>query len=158
MFFDFLPRVSGLFQEPSHLAMGLAPIYFILIQKDNNIIKYFKRYDKYTLIIIAILCPSSTLFIAIVFSYLLKIFQKPNTRRIKQFLYYFILSPIFIFFLITKFDFLNDRVFSLFNYYNKGLEGEALNISSMILIKGFQMTEHALTFYPLALELITCLF
>ena len=44
--------------------------------------------------------------------------------------------------------FLNDRVFSLFNYYNKGLEGEALNISSMILIKGFQMTEHALTFYP----------
>lgn len=148
MFFDFLPRVSGLFQEPSHLAMGLAPIYFILIQKDNNIIKYFRWYDKYTIILIAFLCPSSTLFLAITFSYLLKIFQKSSTKKIKQFLYYFILSPILIFFLVIEIDYLNDRVFAFFDYYNEGPEGGALNISSLILIKGFQMTKHALTFYP----------
>jgi hypothetical protein len=72
-----------------------------------------------------------------------------NPKYIFRFIRYFLLTAATLFLIINYIPFINDRVVSIFKYFQSGTLQGIVNISSLVYIKGFQMASHALLYYPI---------
>lgn len=150
-YFLNIPRVSGFFSEPSHVAFSLSPFIFLYLFYYEEAVKQFGKYFLLILISIFIFSFSSTLIGVIIVSLLLKILT--IKRKFRNIVFSIILTPILVIsflYLLNKFPQLNER-FSL--VYNILVNSEKLsmgqNLSVLVFMKGFQMAKEAIVHFPL---------
>tara|TARA_S200000501_G_scaffold271423_2_gene255169 strand:+ start:831 stop:2105 length:1275 start_codon:yes stop_codon:yes gene_type:complete len=150
-----IPRVSGIFSEPSHLAISLSPFYFIITTNFTYFIKTFSKKLFFVLLIIFLLCPSATLFMIIFISLLLKTISMLS-MSIKKLSYFFVLSFVSVFsiyFIFLVSTSVSERIIPVFSFFN-GLNIQSINnISALAYLKGYQMANHGLSNYPLGVGL-----
>ena len=152
----YLPGLSirppGLFMEPSHVAVGLAPFYYFAINSYNDFISKYGKPILYILILIVFICPSATMLAFI--SFLSMIWYFRNFRfNIKNMIYSFsilVVCFLVIYNVIFSIQEISDRIISLFSLLGDGLDPSA-NISALILLKGYEMFTYAITNYPLGI-------
>lgn len=153
--FNF-PRASGFFNEPSHIAIGLSPLYFIAINQISWFKKQFGLSSIIILLIILVLSPSASLFAIIILSFIILALSNFRMvgKRILRFIKYTVLL-VFIFLLVINYiPDISDRINTLFKFVQMGALTGISNISSLVYIKGYQMAIHALFYYPLGVGFI----
>lgn len=157
-FFNY-PRASGFFYEPADLAYSLSPFIFLFIYDYKSYIKRFKKYTAVCLIFIFILSPSATFFVILILALLIRLYKfiRSNlsvTRLIKFFILIllFLSVTIYIFYKNTG---LHNRAFQVIDYAaSPNLVSTKTNLSVLGFIKGLQMSEKALTKYPLGVGIL----
>jgi len=148
-------RVSGLFNEPSHLALSLSPFYYLLINQFSWFIKTFKKSSLIILIAIFIICPSSTLIAVFLISIGIRsmTYMSLSPKTVFNFFVSTILFGFLFIFFIRLFPSFSDRAMSIFDY-SKGIEiSNISNISSLVYLKGYQMAIYGITHFPLGVGL-----
>lgn len=147
-YFGNLPRPSGMFNEPSHLAIPYGLLFYII---SNQKLRNYFSFDSSIILIYflsVLLCPSSTFFLI---ALIIMIINSLNLW-FKNFLAFIFLAVIsFLFFSVM----MNEEYFS--TRFNDVLSilalGEdpavGMNHSALLLIKGFEMALYVLNNFPL---------
>jgi hypothetical protein len=144
-------RVSGFFNEPSHLALSLSPFYYLIIIHYSSFIKMFKKYSVIILVAILLICPSTTLFAVILASIGIRALchLSLNPKKIFNFIVSTILGVFLFVSFIKFFPSFSSRVMSIFDY-SMGIDIAKIgNISSLVYLKGYQMATYGITHFPL---------
>ncbi len=141
---------SGFFREPSHLALGMAPYIFILINYFSVFKKYIGNASIFIVAAIALLSPSATLFsVLLAASVIALMIGGLNTRKgtsIRIGLGLFIIFPLFMYLTIAV-PYIADRILGVLSSDNMFLI-EDRNYSALAFIKGKAMAEYAILHFP----------
>ena len=148
-------RVSGLFSEPSIVAIGLSPfIYLSFFHYKETVIMVGKRFFL-LLYIILLLCPSTTLFGVFVILITLFIYSNLTINKIYKILLYITPLILLMIFSLEYFDAINDRVQSIYSLLILNSSKIAsFNPSSLLFIKGGEMAFNGLIFHPLGVGIM----
>jgi len=148
-----LPRVSGLFSEPSHLAIALSPMIYLMVCHWRWASENFGIKTVVAVLAMLLLCPSGTLFVVSAIAVIVRIFLAPKR-----------LGPALIFLLLfaaamTAFDLdfvveilpeqVGSRVYGIFNALEFGMEDSTLNLSSRLYVRGLAVSWHTVLNEPL---------
>ena len=130
---------SGLFVEPSHLALALSPFIFMLIYDFPQFNRYLGGFSICVLIITMILCPSATLISISIMAGVVAIGAHVLRGKVIAGTFGLILLIIFAFLIVAIPD-VSDRVGGIFtaNQFDPFWEQ---NISALVFLKGRQMAE-----------------
>lgn len=142
-----LPRLSGFFSEPSHVAYGLSSFIYLIIFNFNLALKYLRKTGLICLLFIFLISPSSTLIAIVFLGLLLKFLIFRGTIKSNLYKVIGVISGValFIFILNSMPDF-NERIILSYNYFFSNDEMMAEdNLSVLVLVKGWQMSSASLT-------------
>jgi hypothetical protein len=142
-------RVAGLFSEPSHFAMSIAPIWAAFILNFGKFRSNFNILYIFILTISTLLCLSATLVISILFLLCLKFFliciQLKLSKKKYEFYFVFLAIISAFFLMIFMSEGLMSRLDSLFEILRHPDAPKAsLNVSTVTLINHFLSSVHSL--------------
>lgn len=149
-YFLDIPRATGIFAEPSHLAVALSPALYLTFMDTNlSTLKH-----KVILLAVCLIAPSTTLIVIVILLGILKLFQRTanSGQRLGRMLAIIKISILLIVavFSISIIEEVNERVSGIFLNLNKEVEVTAkTNVSSALFLKGYEMAKLSLTDFPL---------
>lgn len=149
-YFGGLPRVSGIFSEPSHVAIGLAPFVYMIICHPESSRRFLGRGAVLLVCLIGLISPSATLIAVVALASLLRLVpQKVSLRSLVKAITFAVIATPALWYLITDVPVIKDRIIDVFLLVSSANPGDAsANLSSLLFIKGLQMAEAALRHFP----------
>jgi len=146
-----IPRVTGFFNEPSHVAFSLSPFIYLGICHRKLAIKWLGKIGLVSLGLTFILCSSATLIGIIAIAFFVRLIQKCRSfPSVVASISWFFLGCSFLILLIFYIPALSQRFGGLVDIVS-GAENlnTATNLSALMFIKGWQMALGGLQHYPL---------
>lgn len=151
-----IPRVSGLFSEPSHVALSLSPFIYLFFCYRKLAGKWLGKSGLLCLLSIFVLCPSTTMLGIVGLAMLFK--QWKSLKSIKAFA-----KSTFIFLTVASIlgsaiiyvPPIHMRVMGLSDVVTGHAEiDSSINISALVYIKGAEMAWAALKHFPFGVGLL----
>lgn len=144
--------LSGFFEEPSHIALGLSPYIFMLVYNYELYKKHMGSAGIFLIVGLFVLCPSSTLFMILGLSFFIVVIKQIFSGNIKVALLAFSALAIFFASILAVPQF-SERFRGVFT----GAIAQSVvdsQYSVLAFIKGFQMTSYAIGHFPLGVAFL----
>lgn len=151
-YFFGTPALAGLFQEPSHIGLGLTPYIFLAIYDHKIFKRYLGRTTFVILILTSLFCPSSTLLAIVGMSFLVLVIKNFLLGNMKVAIYSvtLFLIALLIIFAIPQFT---ERVYGVFSK-SAAVSLQTSQYSALAFLKGYQMTYYAFWHFPLGVAFL----
>lgn len=150
-----IPRVTGIFAEPSHVAFSLSPFIYLLFCYPKLANKWLGKGGILCLSLILLLCPSTTMIGVIYIALVFKQIQSTKTvwSAVSSAFVFLSVGSILVFAIVNMPE-VNIRVADLFNVIvGSSRIWENINLTSLVYIKGAEMALAGLLHYPLGVGL-----
>lgn len=146
-----IPRTSGYFFEPSHLAFSLSPFIYLFFVRRKLMIQWIGKSGVFCVLFIYLLCPSTT--VVGIIGLALLVVHYGSVTSMNQFVKRIVFSLAAVssvVWLLLYVPALNDRVLSLYTVIDdpSSVEG-GLNASSLAFYKGYEMAYASLRHFVL---------
>lgn len=151
-----IPRISGFFNEPSHVAFSLSPFVFLFICFRKQARKWLGKSGLICLLAIFLLCPSVTMIGVIFMALFFKQIRSLKTiRSLVLSTFIFLAVGSLIVFSVFNIPEVNARIMSVFDVILGRIEiDKNINLTSLVYIKGAGMARASLLHYPLGIGLL----
>ncbi|MFC1545934.1 hypothetical protein ACFL4I_00765 [Pseudomonadota bacterium] len=151
-----IPRVSGIFSEPSQVAMSLSPFICLFICFRKLSTRWLGKIGLISLLAIFLLCPSTTMIGVIGLALIFKQIQSlKSIRQVIMSTFVFLAVGSLIAFSVINIPDVNIRIMALLNVISGSSEiSENINMTSLVYIKGAEMAWASLLHYPLGVGLL----
>ena len=145
-----ITRFSGFFNEPSHVAMSLAPFLFIWLLQSRHNQKFITSKGKISLLGIFLIAPSTTLFACCLLLIVVKIYYSRSLNLFSNNLCKSIIFSCLIISIIYLIPESHSRFFNIIDYVFGQISVQDIETTSvLVLLRGlFSMIEGLLT-YPI---------
>jgi len=155
-----IPRVPGVFGEPANVAVSLSPFIYLFFCYRELARKWLGKSGLTCLLVILLLCPSTTLIAIIGIALFFK--QVQSLKKIRSLilsLFVFLTVGSLLVFAVFKIPDLNIKVMDLFNVVSGSSELDSnINITTLVYIKGAEMAWASLSHYPLGVGILNLQF
>ncbi len=155
-----MPRVYGLFAEPSHVAFSLSPFIYLLFFETRLMKEWIGKWGILSIFVIFILCPSTTLVGIIGLALFFRQWKSVSSIRAfaaRTVFNLVVIGPVI--WSVIYIPALSDRMTDLYTILDDpSAITTALNLSSLLLYKGYEMARASLTHFVLGVGFLNLQF
>jgi len=148
-----LPRVSGLFSEPSHLAVALSPMIYLMVCHWRWALDNFGIKTLAAVLAMLLLCPSGTLFANLAIVFVARMFLAPKQFGLTLIFLLLCAAAMIVLDIDSVVRFLPEevasKVYGVLDTLKFGMEDWTLNLSSRLYVRGLAVAWYTVLNEPL---------